>query len=267
VNLVINARDAMPKGGLVTITAENVCLKKADTLEQIEGDYVALRVTDTGNGIAPDVLPRVFDPFFTTKGVNKGSGLGLSQVHGFAHQSGGTVTIRSELGKGTQVTLYLARSDEAARRAAGEPGAQTVGGKVLVVEDNPDVLDLDVTMLRQLGYETQTAVDSATALDAVEKGDFDLVVTDVVMPGGMDGLALARAIRARRPDLPVLLVTGYNRAVAQAGAEFAVMRKPFQMSDLSRVASRLIAESKQPPSSNLVRLNTARRAAAEKRDP
>jgi len=255
VNLVLNARDAMPNGGVIALTAENVTLAHGDTETEIEGDFVALRVTDTGAGIAPDVLPKVFDPFFTTKQVDKGSGLGLSQVHGFAHQSGGTVTIESALGKGTTVALYLPRARVDASPAASEVPVESVrGGSVLVVDDNPDVAEVSAGMLEQLGYDVHKARDAASALAAVEQRAFDLVVSDIVMPGTMDGVALARALRERNPGLPVLLVTGYSQAAAEATPEFTVMRKPIQLAELARAAARMIAESKQPATSNVVRL-------------
>ena len=255
VNLMLNARDAMPGGGVIAVTAENVTLARGDTRAELEGDFVALRVTDTGTGIAPDVLEKVFDPFFTTKQINKGSGLGLSQVHGFAHQSGGTVTIDSALGKGTTVTLYLPRGHADGVAAAGEVEVESArGGLVLVVDDNPEVAEVSASMLEQLGYDVHRASDAEGALAAIDRHAFDLVVTDIVMPGNMDGVALARAARARRPDLPVLLVTGYSEAAAEAGADFPVMRKPFQLAELSRAAARMIAESKQPAATNVVRL-------------
>jgi PAS domain S-box-containing protein len=265
VNIALNARDATPSGGTISVTAENVVLSRDDTHAQIEGDFVALRVTDTGVGIAPDVLPKIFDPFFTTKQVNKGSGLGLSQVHGFAHQSGGTVAVASELGKGTTVTLYLPRAHENISPAETEPAVERArGGTVLVVEDDPDVAEVSVSMLEQLGYDAQVASDATAALAAIEAGSFDLVVSDIVMPGKMDGVGLARVIRGCKPHLPVLLVTGYSQAAAEAIAEFAVIRKPFQLADLSRMAARMIAASKQPPTTNLVRLLDARRGSVKK---
>jgi PAS domain S-box-containing protein len=263
VNLALNARDAMPKGGVLAITAENVNLTSNDTLSGIRGEFVAVRITDTGSGIAPDVLLKVFDPFFTTKEAGKGSGLGLSQVHGFAHQSGGTVHIDSQLGHGTTVAIYLPRSEEMPRAAETSSHVESaIGGTVLVVEDNPEVLAVCVSMLEQLGYEAYAVSDALAALDVIEKKNFDLVVSDIVMPGGMDGAALANAIRARKPQLPVLLVTGFNPSASHT--EFPILRKPFDLSELSRTVARLIAEAKQPPDSNLVRLSEARRSAVRK---
>jgi CheY-like chemotaxis protein len=213
------------------------------------------------------VLPKVFDPFFTTKGVNKGSGLGLSQVHGFAHQSGGTVAIDSKLGHGTTVTIYLPRSQEEPPGVDTQDDDESAGsGKVLVVEDNPEVLGVSVSMLEQLGYDVHAASDATGALAAIEKENFDIVISDIVMPGSMDGTALANAIRARKPDLPVLLMTGYSPGLAQTEAEFAILRKPFQVSDLGRTITRLIAEARQPPDTNVVRLRTARASSAAKAD-
>jgi PAS domain S-box-containing protein len=267
VNLALNARDAMSGAGVISITAANVVLSTTDTQAGIAGDFVALRVSDTGSGIAPDVLPKVFDPFFTTKGANKGSGLGLSQVHGFAHQSGGTVSIDSTLGQGTTVTIYLPRSHEEPGGVAAHEDVESAGsGKVLVVEDNPDVLGVSVSMLEQLGYEVHAVSEAAAALAAVENESFDIVISDIVMPGTMDGTALANAIRARKPDLPVLLMTGYSPGLAQAETEFAILRKPFQVSDLGRAVTRLIAEARQPPDTNVVRLRGARPSAGPKAD-
>jgi PAS domain S-box-containing protein len=267
VNLTLNARDAMPDGGTISITAENVVLSEPDTQARIAGEFVAVRVSDTGCGIAPDVLPKVFDPFFTTKGVNKGSGLGLSQVHGFVHQSGGTVSVDSKLGQGTTVALYLPRSQEQPRAVNTQDDVESAGsGRVLVVEDNPEVLGVSVSMLEQLGYDVHSVSDATSALAAVEKENFDIVISDIVMPGSMDGMALANAIRARKPDLPVLLMTGYSPDLAQKETEFAILRKPFQISDLGRTITRLIAEAKQPADTNVVRLRNARAKSASRSD-
>jgi len=260
VNILLNARDAMPNGGTVTISAENCTLARNDTLAGVEGEFVALRIVDTGCGIAPDVLPKVFDPFFTTKQVDKGTGLGLSQVHGFVHQSDGTVTIASELGKGTTVTLYFPRAHEQPSLEADEPRAEPAGGgTVLVVEDNPDVAEVTVAMLRELDYEVELVTDATAALEIIGRKIFDLVVSDIVMPGTMDGAELAREIRRRNPGLPVLLVTGYSQAANSVAGDFSVLRKPFGIAELSRITARIIAEAKQPPTSNLVRLRDVRR--------
>jgi len=261
VNLAINSRDALPDGGLITIAAENATLRSGEGPRGLEGDYVALSVADTGSGIAADILPKVFEPFFTTKHADKGTGLGLSQVHGFAHQSGGTVTVWSELGCGTNVTLYLPRARRRVEPlAAGEVPVEAAGsGAVLVVEDNPDVADVSAAMLEQLGYEVQRANNARAALEAIERRTFDLVVSDIVMAGPLDGIGLARSIRERHPGVAVVLVTGYSKAATLAEGDFTLLRKPYQLADLSRAASKALAETNQPVPSNLVRLRDARR--------
>ena len=255
VNLAINARDAMPSGAVVALTTENVVLAPTDTPSRLAGEFVSVRVADTGVGIAPDVLPRVFDPFFTTKQVGKGTGLGLSQVYGFAHQSGGTVTIESELGRGTTVTFYLPRTQESAGQSEHSTEAVShTGDAVLVVEDNPEVAEVTMSMLEELGYQVQRVGDADSALDALARSRFDLVVSDIVMPGALDGLNLARTIREQKPGLPVLLITGYSNVV-DAGNEFTILRKPCDIADLSRAAARLIASARQPAHGNVVRLS------------
>ena len=246
---------------MISITAENVTLSPSDTASGLEGEFVALRVTDTGSGIAPDVLSKVFDPFFTTKQPDKGSGLGLSQVHGFAHQSGGTVTIESELGRGTTVTLYLPQVEEE-RAESGLQVATKPLRAMAVCWRSKTILRWRMSrlrMLEQLGYEVEAVRDADTALTLIEQHSFDLVVSDIVMAGSMDGIGLARAIRERKPGLAVLLVTGYSNAALVLAGDFVVMRKPFQLAELSRVAARLIAEAKQPPGSNVVRLRAPRK--------
>jgi PAS domain S-box-containing protein len=242
VNIALNCRDAMPQGGVITISAENVQLRPEHTPDNLAGDFVGLTIADTGSGIAADILPKVFDPFFTTKKGSNGTGLGLSQVHGFAHQSGGTVVIDSELGRGTRITLYLPRANAIPEAAAGDAvAASDATGVALLVEDNPDVAEVTVALLEELGYQVHAVEDAQSALDAIERRKFDLVVSDIVMAGAMDGLGLAHTLRASHRDLPVILVTGYSDTAALAGTEFVVLRKPYQLADLSRTVERVIA--------------------------
>ncbi|NVO15477.1 MAG: PAS domain S-box protein [Rhodoplanes sp.] len=260
VNLTVNARDAMTNGGIITIVCENVHLATGDTPHPLTGEFVAISVADTGTGIAADILANVFDPFFTTKQAQQGTGLGLSQVHGFAHQSGGTVTIDSRLNAGTTVTLYLPRSHERMRESGSTPPATAApDSTALLVEDNPDVAEISAAMLVELGYQVERASNAAGALAILAERDFNLMVSDVVMAGDMDGFALARTIRQRRPDMPIVLVTGYSEAAAKAAAEFTVVRKPFQLADLSRATAKAIVEAGEGAPSNLVRLSKARR--------
>ena len=249
VNLAVNARDAMPDGGRIVIAAENVHLKPGAGPEGLAGDFVALSVADSGSGIPADLLPRVVEPFFTTKGPDKGTGLGLSQVYGFARSSGGTVTIDSEMDRGTTVTLYLPRS--LAPVAVPLPQddrhyAALDRQTILVVEDNPDVRHVAVSLLEQLGYRTVEVEGAAAALDQLAGGDIALVFSDVVLPGQIDGLALARIVNDRYPNIPVVLTTGYTK-VFDADPEFPVLRKPYQISALGRVIQQAL--SPPPPRS------------------
>jgi len=234
VNLVINARDAMPQGGSVTLQLKNVFIDDGAR----KGDHVAITVTDTGVGIPPDVLAKIFDPFFTTKPIGKGTGLGLSQVHGFAHQAGGTVAVESELGRGTSFTICFPRSIPLPSRQETFPSA-IGGGMVLLVEDNPDVAIASTGLLEQLGYSVRWVSDAEAALEEIERDGVDLVLSDIVMPGKLDGLGLARAIRETRPRLPILLASGYSEAAQNAGTEFPILRKPYQMHELNEALSRL----------------------------
>ena len=238
VNVAVNARDAMPGGGGITLSARNVTLKKSDGVDQLEGDFVALAMTDTGVGIAPDVLPRIFEPFFTTKAIGKGTGLGLSQVYGFSHQSGGTVVATSAVGSGTAITIYLPRKHAALAKAAEAPAAQAMvpgQGTILVVEDNAEVAAVTASLVEQLGYQTLRAENAADALNRLQRGDkIDLVFSDVVMPGGMNGMALAQAIGNRYPQIPVLLTSGYSDVVQTAESQFPILRKPFQLPALDK---------------------------------
>ena len=215
-NLAINARDAMPEGGKLTIETGNVHLDDdyaGNNAEVTPGDYVMMTVTDTGTGMPPDVLAHVFEPFFTTKEVGKGTGLGLSMIYGFAKQSGGHAKIYSEVGHGTTVRLYLPRltNQSKAEAAAVAPPRKGGGETILVVEDNPDVRHLVLRQLRDLGYEVIEAANGPQALKILDDGaTIDLLFTDVVMPGGMTGRQLAEAAKTRRPNLKTLFTSGYT---------------------------------------------------------
>jgi PAS domain S-box-containing protein len=236
INLVVNARDAMPDGGTIVITAKNARLQPEDTPDAIRGEFVALTVTDTGCGIAADILPKVFEPFFTTKQLDKGTGLGLSQVYGLTRQSGGTVTIASELGNGTAVTIYLPRSHRPlSEQRIAERDTPRGGEKVLLVEDNPEVQETAGMLLDQLGYRVFRAESAAGALQLLQSGEaVDLVFSDIIMPGELDGMALARQVKEEYPDIAVLLTSGYARPLNTHEAGFPILRKPYQLATLAR---------------------------------
>jgi PAS domain S-box-containing protein len=238
VNLAVNARDAMPEGGRIAITAQNVSLHAHDAPNGAAGDYVALSVADTGCGIPADLLPRVVEPFFTTKGPDKGTGLGLSQVYGLAHRSGGTVQIASEVGRGTKVTIYLPRGEAPVAAPSPEDSSRYVAADprtILVVEDNTDVKNVAVSLLEQLGYNTIAVESASEALDVLASGrTVNLLFTDVALPGQLDGLALARKVTDRYGTIPIVLTTGYTRAFDN-DPEFPVLRKPYQISALGRL--------------------------------
>ncbi len=238
-NLAVNAKDAMPTGGVLSIRAKPVTLKGEASAEGLTGEFVAIRVADSGHGIPPDVLARVFEPFFTTKEVGKGTGLGLSQVYGFAKQSSGTATITSTEGRGTTITIYLPRSHETPQPPS--PQSQTEApvepaGTVLLVEDNADVAEVGAALFRQLGYRVRSVVNAQAALAALRlDGDVDLVFSDILMPGGMNGLDLAREIQARFPTIPVLLTTGYSASAQDAVRQgVVVLQKPYDLEGLKR---------------------------------
>jgi signal transduction histidine kinase len=238
-NLVINARDAMPDGGRVTIETENVEVDGSHATDGVDlkpGRYVMLSVSDTGHGMDKNTLDRAFEPFFTTKDVGKGTGLGLSQVYGFVKQSGGHVRLYSEPRTGTTVKVYLPRFDgqrpeEIAARP--RPTSQTGTEKILLVEDEPEVRAFSKRVLRGLGYDVTEAADGVAALEILRQPDrhFDLIFTDVVLPKGIDGAALATEAVALLPNLKVLFATGYarnallHRGRIKPGVE--LMTKPF----------------------------------------
>jgi signal transduction histidine kinase/CheY-like chemotaxis protein/integral membrane sensor domain MASE1 len=249
-NIAVNARDAMPDGGHLSITARNATIASGDApADGVVGDFVALVLKDTGTGMSPETLARAFEPYFTTKEVGAGSGLGLSQVYGFANQSGGTATIDSEPGVGTTVTLSLPR-------ATGRPAAAAVPTavsreaaphKILVVEDEAEIAELTGSILRELGHDTVHARDGTSALAMVRDDPaIGLVISDIVMPGATNGLELARALRVERPTLPVLLVTGYSQYGPEvAGEAFELLEKPYRRETLIN-AVRTALEGRAP---------------------
>jgi PAS domain S-box-containing protein len=238
VNIAVNARDAMPGGGTIALSTRNVTLGKNDRIDSLEGDFIALAMTDSGVGIAPDVLPRIFEPFFTTKALGKGTGLGLSQVYGFSRQSGGTVVVASKVGIGTTITLYLPRKHAALVATAESPSLQPFvpgEGTILVVEDNAEVADVTTSMVEQLGYRTLRVENATDALNLLQRGtNIDLVLSDIVMPGSMNGIALAQEIGSRYSWIPVLLTSGYSDVVQTVASQLPILRKPFQLPALEK---------------------------------
>jgi CheY-like chemotaxis protein len=250
-NLAINARDAMPDGGKLTISTANARLDgaTADAPALTPGDYVCIAVTDTGTGMSAEVAARAFDPFFTTKPIGQGTGLGLSMIYGFARQSNGHVVIESKIGQGTSVKLYLPRhhGDAAAEHASPIKAAEHVatGETVLVVEDEPIVRGVILEMLGEQGYRTLEAVDGTAGLSILRtKARVDLLVTDVGLPG-MNGRQLADQARETRPDLKILFITGYAESVAMAGGflqpGMEMITKPFDLDNLSRRVRAMIS--------------------------
>jgi len=242
-NLAINARDAMPRGGKLTIETSNETLDaiyaaQFDDVEQ--GDYVQVAVSDTGSGISPDILDKVFDPFFTTKGVGEGSGLGLSMVYGFAKQSKGHVTIYSEVDHGTTIKLYMPRSNVDAAQVPSNkdtpefsPGSE----RILIVEDDADVRKIPANILRKQGYDIVDAENGAAAIEHLNDGKaFDLIFTDLILPGGMNGVEIAEEARRIQPGIKVLYTTGYaETSVAHHGRldpDQTLVNKPYRRAEL-----------------------------------
>lgn len=242
-NLVINARDAMPDGGTISIRTRNVEFEEHNAPDCLSpGAYVHVAMTDTGHGMTSEAMQHAFEPFFTTKEAGKGSGLGLSQVYGFVTQSGGDVVIETELGKGTTINLYFPSVEsDTEEQGTAEPAAtlteQSRTGKVLIVEDNPDVMEVSVEIFRGLDFEVLTASNGMEAIDLLKRTrDIDVLFTDVVMPMGMNGIELARFTRKLCPEVHIILASGYPIPVLAAdyGAldEFAFIGKPFRWTEL-----------------------------------
>jgi signal transduction histidine kinase/response regulator RpfG family c-di-GMP phosphodiesterase len=252
INLVVNARDAMPDGGLLSITTRNVDsadVERFGIAGAAPGGYVALIVTDTGVGMSAGVVERIFEPFFTTKEVGRGTGLGLSIIYGFVKQSGGHIAVDSKVGAGTRITLFLPRADAPAPASAAPVEVQAIpraqpGEVVLVVEDHAAVRQVAAQILLDLGYEVLEAENGPTALDVLaERGRVDLLFTDLAMPGGLTGIDLAAAAAARVAGLPVLLTSAYVDKLAAdplPGARFKVLGKPYREPDLARAVREAI---------------------------
>ena len=243
VNLTLNARDAMPQGGILTIETANVTLDKtyAEQHEEVtSGDYVRVAVSDTGTGIPPDVLAKVFEPFFTTKEVGKGSGLGLSMVFGFVKQSGGHITIYSEVGLGTSVKLYIPRSldGQTEKEVKNDAIEHALGSeRILIVEDDPDVRKIPAAILRDQGYDVVEAGNGEDATKRLQDGPpFDLLFTDIVLPGGMNGVEIAEQAQKLQSTIKVLYATGYaenaNVQVSKMVASGMLVNKPYLRAEL-----------------------------------
>jgi signal transduction histidine kinase len=243
-NLVINARDAMPDGGEVTVTTANIMLDQqyAQEAEMAPGPYVELAVRDTGQGMSPEVAARAFEPFFTTKGVGKGSGLGLSMVYGFVRQSKGHVRLESELGRGTCVRLYLPRAAAARVETTLErpevlhPGTAAATRKILIVEDAEEVREIAVSVLADFGFAVVEAADAASALAILASDpEISVVFSDIVMPGEMNGIDLAKTVTERWPGLRFILTSGYAERLVDSDRmppHIAYLHKPYKPLDL-----------------------------------
>jgi PAS domain S-box-containing protein len=253
-NLVINGRDAMPNGGTIDLRTWNTELTHADVQPEFEataGRFVGISVEDHGAGISPDVLPHVFEPFFTTKDVGKGTGLGLSQVYGFAQQSGGQVSISSIPGLGTKVTLLLPWCDAPAPiRASQETEKElsvTDRVKILLVDDDEEVRELTIQLLRSLGYSFVAASNGPAALVALENDpEITVLLSDIIMPERMTGFELAAEAKRRRPDIATVLISGFighiPRTSLAHSRQYEVLKKPFSEADLSRALIKALAE-------------------------
>ncbi len=253
INIALNARDAMPDGGKLIIRSEEVIIDDdyiAQELDVAEGAYVRISVTDTGRGMGPDTQQRVFEPFFTTKPVGHGTGLGLAMVYGFVRQCGGHVTIYSEIGHGTTIALYFPVIGSAPNKldAAGSARAHKAahGKTVLVVEDNPQVRKLTAARLKELGYGVREAEHGDGAAEILQnENGIDAVFSDLVMPGELDGLALARHIVATYPNMRILLTSGYAEDILSRHnetVEHDILRKPYRQSDLAKALSALFED-------------------------
>ncbi|TDL97710.1 response regulator [Stutzerimonas stutzeri ATCC 17588 = LMG 11199] len=251
-NLAINARDAMPEGGPLVIALHKLTLVQDNPFGLAPGPYLCVDVEDSGCGMSPDVQAHVFEPFFTTKPVGEGTGLGLAQVYGFARQSGGTVSLQSEVGKGTRVSLLLPRREHDAAAALEDQQVSVHAGRparVLVVDDDAEVREAMVAMLDELGYqvdEAPSADDALARLADRRQPAIDILLSDVVMPGRLDGVGLAEEVQRLYPTIPVVLATGYTTRLAAASA-FRVLAKPFSHQALAETLAEILDSSTPEP--------------------
>ena len=255
-NVAVNARDAMPDGGRVTIAARNSTIAGASAARHgvAAGDYVEIAVVDTGVGMSPDVLEKVFEPFFTTKGSGRGTGLGLAQVYGFAQQSGGTAWVESRLGEGTTVRLLLPRSwrelqDQPAPPSQASDSPPRSDLRILVVEDETSVAAAVLDMLAQLGHRGRCVETVASALALLaDSGQTDLVLSDVLLPGGESGLDLARQVRDRHLGVPVILTSGYGGAMTQrlSTMDLPFLHKPYRIETLQQAIDFAMQQLSEP---------------------
>ncbi len=255
-NLAVNARDAMPNGGRLTLSAVPIVLSGDPKYDGLSGDFIAFRVIDSGEGMPPEVLARVFEPFFTTKPPGQGTGLGLSQVYGFAKQSGGAVAIDTAPSLGSTVTLLIPRASAPTDQAVGLAALPAADGdaavaqaaapkaKVLLVEDSEEVAQVSREYLERIGHTVVTVTNGVDALAALSNvRGIDIVLSDIVMPGEMDGLDVARQVRMQFPGLPIILVTGYSSSANAARREgFEVLRKPYNITRIARAIDSHLAK-------------------------
>jgi PAS domain S-box-containing protein len=254
-NLVVNARDAMPRGGSIVVTSHARYLIEGHPVvlagDLQAGRYACVSVSDTGHGMSKETLERAFEPFFTTKPRNKGTGLGLAMVYGFVKQSGGTVRVYSEMGHGTTVSFYLPLADGPGPQlpaAAGMPQQAKLAGTVLVVDDEPDLLEIALAYLADMGYTALQAKDGMSALEMIaQRNDIDLLVTDIVMPGGLNGLDLVQEVRALRPDIKIIYSSGFPAKVLEEKSmplvDGPLLHKPYQRSEFAAMIRSVLAAS------------------------
>ncbi|HEX9173631.1 MAG TPA: ATP-binding protein, partial [Telluria sp.] len=232
-NLVVNARDAMPNGGRLSVATANVTLETGEVAALPAGRYVVVTVSDTGTGMSLDTIARAFEPFYTTKEVGKGTGLGLSQVYGFIKQSEGEVVIRSVQGEGTAISIYLPAVNDAVHESVDD-GSELV----LIVEDEPDLMDVAASLFISMGYQVVTASSSQDAIALLASEDVDILFSDVIMPDGMNGVELANFTRQHYPDVKIMLASGYALPALKIAhlnlSDFSFVNKPYRLADLAR---------------------------------